>query len=197
MKISALVMIAVCCLVYRVSAQTDPNSYRDFPIIITIQFQSLAVPFRNIKSNFSNIGLGVGTEVSLNGKNNWIQQASVLWYHNKTVGNGLMVYTQNAWRPTMGSNAYTEIKAGAGYLYSFRPVKSYKQVEGNWISVGRKGKGILTLPVGISVGNDFSSSNTNFSTFVSYQFLLAMGYNKSIPVIPLTLIQVGSRVQTK
>jgi hypothetical protein len=191
----ALVSVAVLCLAFSVSAQTDNNPYRSFPIIITLQFHSLAVPFRNLKSNFSNIGLGVGTEVSLNGKNNWIQQVSVLWYHNRTVGKGIMAYSQNVWRPAMGSNAYSEIKAGAGYLYSFRPVESYKQVEGNWISAGRKGKGMLTLPVGISVGSDIRSSNTYYSPFVSYQFLLAMGYNKSVPIIPMTLMQIGTRIQ--
>jgi hypothetical protein len=196
MKRKIMGTLTACCLAFSLSAQSD-EPYRNFPIVVSLQFHSLSVPFRNIKSNFSNIGLGVGTEVSLNDSNNWVQQVTFSWYHNKAVGNGLMFYTQATWRPTIGSNVYSELKAGAGYQYSFRPVESFKQVNGDWVSVGRKGKGMLMLPVGISVGSDFYTSTLNLSPFLNYQILLAMGYNKSVPAIPETQVQVGSRMHKK
>ena len=176
-------------------AQSDGQSgYRNFPIIVMVQFHNLSMPFKDLKSNFSNIGFGLGTELSYNGKSNWVQQISATWHHNKTVGNGILIYSQAAWRPTISNGVYNEVKAGAGYLYSFRPVTSYQQSNGSWESVGHKGKSMFTLPIGISLGYQSYSEKTYISPFISYQFLLISGYNQSIPLVPETLIQVGSRI---
>ncbi len=197
MQTKILSVAAACCFVFCLQAQTDLNDhFRNFPIVLTVQFHSLSLPFKDLKSNFSNIGIGIGTEVNLNKKDTWVQQVSAVWYRNKAVGNGLLLYTQTSWRPTLFSNAFAEVKAGVGYLYAFRPVESYKQVNGAWETVGRKGKGMLALPLGISVGYHAPSSGKYlFSPFASYQFLILNGYNKSIPVVPETLFQVGSRIQ--
>lgn len=153
------------------------------------------LPFRNIKSNFSNIGFGLGTEFSYNGRQNLTQQFTALWYRNKAAGNGLMFYTQVAWRPEIAGDFFAEVKAGAGYLYSFRPVDSFRQIAGQWESVGHRGQGMLALPVGISAGYNNFSSGTSYSPFISYQFYLASGYNSSIPIVPGSLIQMGARMR--
>lgn len=195
MKLKIGTTLLALCLVGSLLAQTDTQKdYRNFPIIVMVQFHNLSMPFKDMKSNFSNIGLGFGTELSYNGKSNWVQQVSATWHHNKTVGNGIMLYSQAAWRPTISSGVYTELKAGAGYMYAFRPVESYKQDNGVWEATGNKGKGMFTLPVGISVGYQSYSDKTYVSPFISYQFLLISGYNQSIPLVPETLIQVGSRI---
>jgi hypothetical protein len=155
------------------------------------------MPFKDLATNFSNVGIGIGTEVSYNGKPTGVQQLTAVWYHNKRMGNGLLFYTQAVWRPSLGSTAYGELKTGVGYYYSFRPVESYKQVNGKWISAGHKGKGMLTIPTGISLGSSSYSTDTYLSPFVSYQFLLLKNYNHDIPLVPETLIQVGSRVHFK
>lgn len=189
--------MALCHLTFPVLAQSDAHDYTNFPLVVSIQFHCLSLPFRDLKSNFSNIGIGLGTEVSYNGKQNFVQQLSMVWYHNKAVGNGLFFYSQAAWRPTIASDFYSEVKAGAGYLISFRPAISYKQVNGNWVSAGHHPKGMLTLPVGISVGNNVYTSGANYSPFVSYQLLITTGYNKSVPIVPETLLQIGTRIHTK
>jgi hypothetical protein len=197
MKTKILGAVAGCCLAFSLYAQTDTpasKGYRNFPIVLTLQFHAFTLPFHDMKSNFSNIGIGVGTEVSLNGRPNWVQQVNAVWYCNKALGNGLWFYTQNAWRPSIASNAFAEVKAGAGYRYAFRPAISFKQANGKWVSVGRRGKWMLTLPIGVSAGYDDFSSRTYFSPFVSYQFLIVKGYNKSIPVVPETFIQAGIRM---
>jgi hypothetical protein len=195
MRIKVLGAVVGCFLSVSLCAQTDPGTnYRNFPIILTIQFHSLSLPFKNLKSNFAHIGFGIGTEVSFNGKQNLVQQLTAMWYRNKQVGNGLLFYTQSAWRPTIATDAYTEFKFGAGYLYSFRPVESYKQVNGEWVSVGHRGRGMFTVPVGASIGYNAKTSSGYVSPFLSYQFLIVNGYNKSVPILPMTLIQAGTRV---
>ncbi|HNV28733.1 MAG TPA: hypothetical protein PKJ83_06345 [Cyclobacteriaceae bacterium] len=194
MKSKAFTTLLAICMAGSLLAQETQNAYRNFPIIVMVQFHNLSMPFKDMKSNFSNVGFGLGTELSYNGKSNWVQQVSATWHHNKTVGNGILLYSQAAWRPNIASGVYTELKAGAGYMYAFRPVESFEQKSGTWESVGHKGKGMLTIPLGISLGYQSYSSKTYISPFISYQFMLISGYNQSIPLVPETLIQVGSRI---
>jgi hypothetical protein len=195
MKKVALLPMIFCILGFQATAQDKvDHPYRNFPVILSIQFHSLSLPFKHLESNFSNVGIGIGTEVSYNGKQNWVQQFNFVWYRNKNIGNGILLNTQTVWRPTIVDNFYGEVKAGVGYSYSFRPVESFRPAQGGWRSVGHKGKGMLALITGISAGYNNYSAATYASPFVSYQFLVLRDYNKSIPIVPETLIQVGSRI---
>jgi len=189
-------LIAMCLAAFISSRGQDKTNraYRNFPVIITINFHSLTLPFRDFKSNFSNVGFGVGTEVSFNGKQDWVQQFSINWNRNENVGNSLLFSTQTVWRPTIADHFYGEMKAGVGYNLCYHPVESYRPKNGNWVSVGNKGKGMFTLLGGVSAGYDNYSSTTYMSPFVSYQIMMLKGYNKSIPIVPETLLQVGSRI---
>jgi len=195
MKKAALLPAIFWILSFQATGQDKVDrSYRNFPVILSIQFHSLSLPFKHLGSNFSNVGFGIGTEVSFNGKQDWVQQFNFVWYRNKNTGNGILLNTQTVWRPTIVDNFYSEVKAGVGYNYSFRPVESFKPTRGGWQSVGQKGKGMLALMTGVSAGYNNYSATTYVSPFVSYQFLVLKGYNKSIPIVPETLIQVGSRI---
>jgi hypothetical protein len=123
-----------------------------------------------------------------------VQQFNFVWYRNKNIGNGILLNTQTVWRPTIVDNFYGELKAGVGYNYSFRPVESFRPTQNGWMSVGQKGKGMLALMTGISAGYNNYSAATYVSPFVSYEFLVLKDYNKSIPIVPETLLQVGSRI---
>jgi len=80
---------------------TSTKYYRNFPIIVTLQFQNLASPFHDLNGNFSNPGLMLGTEVSYSGRQNWVQQCYAGFYFNKNAGNGIMVFTQTVYRPAI------------------------------------------------------------------------------------------------
>jgi hypothetical protein len=197
MRKTSIILLFVAGLVIPVQSQSDVSQHhRNFPVVITLQFHALSMPFKKMLSNFKHPGIGIGSEISLNGNHNWAQQVTAMWYRNSAVGNGILLYTQVAWRPWIGSHVYGEIKAGLGYEYSFRPTESYKFENGKWQSVGRRGKGMLAIPVGVSLGYSRYSIDTYISPFASYQFLLLKGYSSSIPIVPQTLIQVGSRVHT-
>jgi hypothetical protein len=173
------------------SQTEDARDFRNFPIVISIQFHSLAMPFRDLKSNFRNVGIGLGTEVSLNGYSNWVQQFNIIWFRNKNTGNGLLFNTQVAWRPYIYSYSYGEIKAGLGYQIAYRPTESFVENEGKWTSAGRKGKGMLAVLTGLSLGYHEYSQDVYLSPFVSYQVVFLKNYSKSIPFMPETLIQAG------
>lgn len=194
----SVVILLICVMNSSSIAQNQShNDHKNFPIIVSIQFHSMSLPFHDLKTNFSNIGIGIGTEISLNGKDNWVQHLGMVWYRNEAVGNGLLLYTQPTWRPSITNNLYTELKLGAGYLFARRPSESFKQIDGEWVDVGKKGKGLFTIPIGFSFGYRDYSEDVYVSPFASYQLLFLKGYNQTIPIVPETLIQTGVRVHPK
>ncbi|MFD2098704.1 hypothetical protein [Flagellimonas iocasae] len=175
-------------------SQGGDGNHRNFPLIISIEFHSLSLPFKNKRPLFKNVGIGLGTEVSHNGNRNWVQQFKMTWYGNKTAGGGILFHTQTVWRPTMVNDAYSEVKLGVGYLYAKRPKEGYRPIQNGWENVGKKGKGMLVVPIGIGLGYDTYDEGTYVSPFANYQFLLATNYNESMPLVPFTLMEFGSRV---
>ncbi|MBX2961138.1 MAG: hypothetical protein KF687_01425 [Cyclobacteriaceae bacterium] len=197
MKIHFASALLGCLLALTATAQETSARYTDFPIIVTVQFHAFSLPFKNLKANVRNVGIGIGTEVSHNKKHTWVTQVGILWYHNKHIGNGIMPHVQTGWRPSLSDDVYTELKAGAGYLLSSRPAQSWKLVNGKWESVGHRGRSMLALPVGVSVGYNTVTNNSILSPFVTYQFMLVTGYNTSLPVVPETILQTGIRAHQK
>lgn len=195
MKRSMKWMLAAVLFTHAARGQSKPaKTYRNFPIVFSVQFHSLSYPLKDLKTNFKNVGVGIGTEIALGSKHNWAQQFQLSWYNNRQAGNGILLYTQSAWRPTIVAHIYTELKAGFGYLYSFRPVISYEEKNGEWVSVGHRGKWLFTVPVGFSLGYNNYSAKTYVAPFASYQLLLSANYNKSVPIITNSLFQVGARI---
>jgi hypothetical protein len=174
------------------------KDFRNFPLTITLQFQSFSLPFKNLGANFKNMGIGLGTEVSHSGdSHNWIQEFSVFWIRNKHMGNGVYLMTQTAWRPYLGDPLFAELKAGIGYKLAFRPSESFIQRDGEWVSVGKKGKGMPAIPLGIGLGIHQYSEGIYTSPYVNYQAIFIKGFNQDIPIVPETIFQLGTRTHLK
>ena len=189
MKYYLLVSVALFS-VFPLKAQEHQKRY-DFPLTITLNFPALAMPFRNLDLNFRNIGIGLGTEVTLNHEGTWVQQFHIAWLRNRQAGNGLLAYTQLAWRPGIGNNGFAEVKAGAGYLYGYTASTAMKPSGGGWTSIGHKGKGMLTIPIGVAFGYHAYDADTRYTPFLGYQFMLVTHYNKTVPLVPQTIVQTG------
>jgi hypothetical protein len=195
MKKLILLVCGFAIAASHLSAQeNNKQAHRNFPLTVTVQFNALTLPFRDLRTNFSNMGIGLGTEISLNGKQNWVQQFTAGWQRNRYTGNGLFLYTQSAWRPFIFNQFYTEVKAGIGYKYNYRPAPALQPANNGWEKNGYAGKGMLIVPVGISAGYSQYSRSLYLSPFISYQLFLLKSYNKSVPVVPETMLQLGSRI---
>lgn len=196
MKTTTIIFFLLFGLSYKVTyGQSEQGrDYRNFPIVLSIQFHSLSMPFTDIKSNFKNMGFGIGTEVSLNGKRHWVQQFDMVWIKNKGIGNGLLFTSQAAWRPMISNGFFTEIKCGLGYMLSKHPSSPWEQKDGQWEKSDQQRKGMLALPIGIGAGYYDYTTDMFLSPFAGYQMLLLTKYNQTLPVVPQTLIQTGLRI---
>ena len=183
-----LLLVSACWL----NGQESRPGNQNFPLGITLEFHSFNVPFKEMLANFSNIGIGIGTELYFNNNPEWGQRFSLIWIRNKEVGNGLLLYSQAFWRPTITGDAFGELKGGLGYMLGRRPVESFQKVNGEWKSVGKRGKGMLTIPLGLGLGVHSFTDDRQFTHQLGYQFLVLNNYNASVPIVPETLIQVGT-----
>lgn len=191
-----LLTLACTMLAYTALGQEKTGKdYRNFPIILTLQFHSLSMPFKDLGGHFKNVGFGIGTEVSLNGNHDWVQQFGIIRYRNKGVGNGWLFSTQTAYRPWLGQPVYGEVRLGIGYLLASKPSTNWVQKNGKWTAEGKKGKGMLAIPAGISLGyHDYLESKTYVSPFVGYQVNFIKGYSKDLPLVPETFFQLGTGI---
>ncbi|MDN3202968.1 hypothetical protein [Algoriphagus sediminis] len=193
MRSKLILSLISVLLVYELKAQETVKDYRNFPLTLSIQFQNFAMAFKKPSFNFQNFGIGIGTEVSHSSGHNWVQEFSIWWSGNKTMGNGLYFITQTAYRPYLGNPFFGEVKAGIGYKIAYRPSESFSPGPEGWQSRGRKGKGMLVIPMGVGVGVHPYRENFYTSPFLNYQFILVKGLNPDIPWSPETLMQFGTR----
>ncbi|MEL7425507.1 MAG: hypothetical protein AAFN81_21130 [Bacteroidota bacterium] len=192
-----LLLLILISLSYTTKAQIETAPRQSWPIVVTVQFHAFSVPFRHFKSNFKNIGLGIGTELNYGSNSNFHQRFELIWYRNQAIGNGLLFQSQAIWRPTIGNDAFTEVKLGAGYLLSKRPVDSFQLQQGEWKRVGKRGKGIFCVPLGFGIGYKLTASNYQISPIVGYQAMALLKYNRSLPLVPETLLSTGLLIQNQ
>jgi len=178
---------------YGQTARTEPQppATTRWPLLVSLQFHNLALPLSDVPAAFRNPGLSIGTEFRYNRRGNLVQQFQVGYYRNRYAGDGLLTFTQFVYRPHLGP-LYGEFKLGAGRAYGYHPTQALVFRNGEWKSAGSAGKGMLALPVGLSLG--YQRPGSSYSPFVSYQLLLLGGYNPSVPVLPSQLIQIGTRL---
>ncbi|WP_138993412.1 hypothetical protein [Larkinella sp. C7] len=179
--------------VYAQQIPAPESVKRDWPLMVSLQFHSISMPFKDLKSTFSNVGFSLGTEVAYNRRGSLLQQVQLGFYRNRNAGNGLSVFTQTAYRPHFGP-VYAEVKAGLGYHFAFHPNTTLVFINGEWQSASQSGKGMLMVPVGLSIGYQGTKTKRLLEPFVSYQFFILQGYNPDVPLLPNQLIQIGSRI---
>ena len=197
MKKTLFILLSVGALtVPSIHAQTragdaSPVATASWPLTVSLQFHSLSMPFQDLKTTFSNVGIGLGTEFNYNRRGNLIQTVQVGYYRNRYAGDGLFVSTQAGYRPHFG-HLYTEFKVGVGWNYTVHPNATIQLREGQWHSLGRTGKGLLMVPIGISIG--YAKPKAFIAPFVAYQFFALSGYNPSVPLVPNQLLQAGTHI---
>lgn len=174
-------------------AQETHDGYQNFPVVVSLQFHSFSMPFKRIGDHFKNVGIGLGTEISHSGgSQQWAQSIQVVWHRNKTMGNGIQLYTQAIYRPEITNDLFGEIKLGVGYQFLYRPVDAYRFKNGTWESVGRKGKGMWMFPVNIGAGTVVGGEPLT-TIALNYQWMILKGYNTDVPLFPQSTIILGSR----
>lgn len=162
-------------------------------LTLGVQFHSLGLPFTHLGENFKNLGLSVGTRFRWSKKGAWAQDLQLSWMANRKVGNSWTLYTQMAWQPKIFGVLRLGPQLGLGYSWLEHPVPSFVQENGEWIAQGRRGKAVLSIPLGLSL-RLANGSRSSVQPFVSYQMLMYNGYNQGVSVLPNTILQLGTQI---
>lgn len=180
------------------SGNTETTALK-LPIIASVNFQTIATPFQDFENNFRNIGIKLGTEVPYNRARNLLQSFNIGYYRNRLNGDGLYINSEFVYRPKIFNPISLEIKLGPGLANVFLPTQPYEpDGEGNWRKVPNHGK--LALQVHGSLGIWYQAIDLNkirLSPFIQYEIVGIVGYNRSIPALPTTLINAGFRINFK
>lgn len=190
-----LFMLAGLPLFLKAQSPQDAHAKMKFPIIASVHFQNLSVPFADIKSHFSHPGFSVGTEMSLNTRKTLFQQLHAGATLNRELGNHFFVQTQFTYRQGFLKTLYAEARAGLGWQRSYHPVEALRFEGGQWISTAG-GRSQVTMPFSLSFGYRGDKENPNtVQPFVGYQLVPALFYNAVIPLNFYTMFHAGVRVQ--
>lgn len=173
--------------------ELPPPTPRKWPLTVAIQLHTVAMPLNDVRTTWSNAGLGLGTEYVYNRRGNLIQLFQAGYYHNRYAGDGLFAHTQFGYRPHIGPFV-GEFKGGLGWLYAFNAQPTQVWRNGEWQTTARSGKSMAMVPVGVSLGYENCRRRVSLVPFVGYQFMMAVGYNPGVPVVPNQLFQLGSRI---
>ncbi|MEO0340845.1 MAG: hypothetical protein AAF242_16745 [Bacteroidota bacterium] len=173
------------------TAQEVLREQNNFPLSFSIQFQSFGLPFKNLRHSFKNVGIGLGTEFKWGEDGATVQQFKLVRYFNQTMGNGWVASTHFAWRPIPEDTFQPEINLGLAWHYVARPSTAFKLEKGSWLQEGRKGKGMLSVPIGLGFG--YLEEGKEWNPYLNYQMLLSSGYSETIPVVPYHFMELGLR----
>lgn len=194
MRAFILIGIAVLLCKRGFAQEKEPEiEYKRFPIVAGFHFQNFALPFKDMKSNFTHPGIFLGSEISYNKRKTLIQQAVFGAYLNREIGNGFFLGTQLGFRPKIYKKFYGELKAGLSYLRVFHPTQAYEYRNGEWIKI-RGGKSQLGIPLDFGFGYSFATHLGKLSPYISYQITPALFYNETLPVNVYTNFVLGFRI---
>lgn len=199
MKQKILILLLITRFVsigYSQSVVNNIGSYENFPLMLSVKFQNLALPFQDLKTNFKNIGVGLATEVSWGGSKSLVQQFNVMWVFNNASGNTLTFYSQAVYRPSLTGALHGGVKGGISYTFMFKPNPSLAFNGKEWVK-GPSAKGMFGIPAGVHLSWQEPNRSAYSAPYVSYDLFLHSGFNRDVPVLPHTVLEIGNAIHFK
>jgi hypothetical protein len=122
-----------------------------------------------------------------------VQDFQVNWRFNRHVGSAWTLQTQIAWQPRLFDAVRFGPQLGLGYCWLQHPVEVLTQENGNWMTKGKSSIGLLSVPIGFTLSG--LEGKRALTPYLSYQFVPQLGYNPGVPVLPNTLLSIGSKIK--
>lgn len=186
-------LISILCLMAGslIAQNSKPDSFQ-IPLHAGLQFQNMAMPFKDLSGNFSNPGLYLGSELTLNRKQTLVQEVSVGYYVNRNLGNGFYATTQLAWRSQALKQWQTGLKLGVGWLRAQHPVATMAHERGQWIEVS-DAKSQLLIPVTAQL--KYGTKEATWRPFIEFEVTPALFYNEVVPLNIYSSFKLGASFQ--
>ena len=187
-----LFISVLCFITGSLMAQTSRADSSQIPLHVGLQFQNMAMPFKDLSSNFNHPGLYLGSEVSLNKKHSLVQELSVGYYINQSLGNGFWAATQLALRVQVMEQWQAGLKFGVGWLRAQHPVSTMTYEHGEWVTVNNA-KSQLLIPIGTQL--KYRNKGTSWQPFAEFEVTPALFYNEVVPLNIYSSLKIGASFQ--
>lgn len=167
---------------------------------VKFTLQGYNIPVKQKNFSLKNLGAALGIDYSYNSSGTLFQTLSIGMFHHKEHGNNYYVNTQVTYRSLVLSRMEPGISLGIGRILSYvnksYPYHDFK--EGSWSKSRVQSAGRWQVPFSINLGYTIAGPNGNTITpFIDYESAAIINYNSAFPVLPYTLLGVGSRIQFK
>lgn len=167
---------------------------------VKFTLQGYNIPFKNKNFSLKNMGAALGVDYSYNASGSLFQTLSLGMFHNKEHGNNYYVNTQVTYRSLVLSRMEPGISLGIGRILSYAnksyPYHDFK--DGSWSKSRVQSISRWQVPFSLNLGYNIGGPNGNTITpFIDYESAAIINYNSAFPVLPYTLLGVGSRIQFK
>lgn len=187
-------------LQFGLSSMAYPQQAFDQRLTYSIKFtlQGYNIPFKNKNFSLKNIGGALGVDYSYNSSQTVFQTFTLGLFHNKEHGNNYYLNTQVTYRPVVFSRLEPGISIGIGRILSFSHKSNpyYKLEPGGWTKTHKQSTGRWQVPIALNAGYNITGPNgSRITPFIGYEGAAIIKYNNAFPVLPYTLISVGSRIR--
>ncbi len=177
-----------------VAASGMAHSQSNWRYEVRLDFPIVGLPGHNLHNLFQQAGLTLGVYHTLNRAETLVSGISFSGYRMRNHGATLGASAQVGYRPRFG-RLEAGLDLGLGYQYVRAPREQYNWDGDDWQRV-HGGKGMLFVPLGMRLGyRSIHLGQAELRPFVAFQQQVALGYNPSLPLLPVSVFSIGQTLQ--
>jgi len=185
----------ITAMILLLRSEGNCQSRSRFGYVVKFSMQGYNLPFKKLLDNFKNPGASLGIEYSYNQHHSVVQTFNIGWFNHAEHGNSLAISSQAFFRPKFG-----RLRPGLGvglarmfYFNNSNPLM--ERVGGRWMPSNRQSESRWASPVSLEMGHALQVSSVLVVTpFVGYDIVPSFNYNNAFPILPSTLLTIGSRI---
>ncbi|MEM1326370.1 MAG: hypothetical protein AAGI23_10470 [Bacteroidota bacterium] len=162
---------------------------------ISLVHHTVGIPFKDFFKKPLNLGLSFSVDFPYTDRQ--FQRLEVGWYKHKNFASALWVKTDYVRRFQDSEGLFADVRGGIGFIRDFNALDSYELTsEGVYQLKKRHGKSGLIGGLGVAGGYSFEPAEaTQLSPFLDYQGFIQFPYLNIAPVLPHSLLSIGTRFQ--
>jgi len=187
-KIMMIVLLMMMLLQITLKVKAEKNQWQ---YTISSGVHSFYAPVENLKWDNSAFAVSAGVNRLFGSKQIFSLGLQADFAANEIQGNATSLQLLGQITPVLFERIEMGFGTGAGYRFSGYPSDPLKWNGTSWEN-GKKFKGIVQIPVQLSVGfRSIEVSNLEIIPFVAYQMKAMFGYNPDFDPLPDSQIMFG------
>lgn len=187
------VLLFIISIVIPVSAENDERR-QPWQLVVSTGIHSYYAPVENLKWSRSDFAASMGLNKLLGQKQLFAVGIQGQFSQYEFQGDAIGLQLMGQFTPTILRRIELGVGTGAGYRFSFYQSKPLKWNGTDWVE-GRSYKGIIQMPVQISVGyRSIRMGSCNIRPFAAYQFQALFKYNPDLSPLPDSNLMVGLKI---